>query len=189
MTNEKTISRSDEEILRAYRKTEDPKLIGELFNSYIHLVYGLCLKYLQSRADSQDAVMSIYEKISESLKTTEITHFKSWLYVVSRNYCMAQLRKKDPKINVKLFMESPALSHLNNENDRLDERLDLLDRCIDELKSSQQRCVRLFFLEKKSYGEIHELTGLTLNKVKSNIQNGKRNLKNCIEQKNGESRK
>ncbi|MEM9339315.1 MAG: sigma-70 family RNA polymerase sigma factor [Bacteroidota bacterium] len=165
-----------------YRASGDQELLGPLFNSYMHLVYGLCLKYLKSRADSQDAVMSIYEKVSESLKETEVTYFKSWLYMVSKNHCLMQLRKKNPEINTEVFMETPSSSHLNEE-DMIESKLNALDECIGELKSNQQRCVRLFFLEKKSYFEIHELTGLTTNKVKSNIQNGKRNLKICLESK------
>lgn len=156
--------------------------MGRLFNGYMHLVYGLCLKYLKSRADSQDAVMSIYEKVSESLKTTEVKHFKSWLYMVSKNHCLMQLRKKNPEIHTDVFMESADAVHLKEESD-MEAELTALDQCIEHLKSDQQRCVRLFFLKKKSYFEIHELTGLTTKKVKSNIQNGKRNLKICLESK------
>jgi RNA polymerase sigma-70 factor (ECF subfamily) len=40
----------------------------------------------------------------------------------------------------------------------------------------------LFYLQEKCYKEITGLTGFDLNKVKSYIQNGKRNLKICMEQ-------
>ncbi|MNL72987.1 hypothetical protein D3C87_1983880 [compost metagenome] len=43
-------------------------------------------------------------------------------------------------------------------------------------------CVELFYLHKKSYQEIADSTDYTLKEVKSNIQNGKRNLKILIEQ-------
>jgi RNA polymerase sigma-70 factor (ECF subfamily) len=45
------------------------------------------------------------------------------------------------------------------------------------LNPEQQQCVRMFYLEKKSYTEIAQLTGFTMLQVKSFIQNGKRNLK------------
>jgi RNA polymerase sigma-70 factor (ECF subfamily) len=41
----------------------------------------------------------------------------------------------------------------------------------------------LFYLEQKCYKDIADLTGYDLNKVKSAIQNGKRNLKICMERK------
>lgn len=184
MTTHKTISKTDEEILLEYRETGDSELFGNLFNSYLHLVYGLCLKYLKSREESQDAAMAIYEKISQTLLTTEVQHFKSWLYMVSKNHCLMELRKSNPEKNSHVFMESEDIVHLTNEEDELEEKLDALETCIEELKSDQKECVKLFFLEKKSYNEVNELTGIDLKKVKSHIQNGKRNLKICLESKN-----
>ncbi|MEP5611344.1 MAG: sigma-70 family RNA polymerase sigma factor [Cyclobacteriaceae bacterium] len=184
MSREKSIVKLDVEILEEYRKTADSELFGKLFNSYMHLVYGLCLKYLKSREESQDAVMSIYEKISKTLLTTEVQHFKSWLYMVTKNYCLMELRKSNPEKNSHVFMESDVVMHLNDEEDVLETRIEALGECIEELKSEQKQCVELFFLEKKSYQEVNEKTGINLKKVKSHIQNGKRNLKICIESKN-----
>jgi len=52
-----------------------------------------------------------------------------------------------------------------------------------ELNPEQQQCVTLFYLEKKSYREISDITGFTSLQVKSYIQNGKRNLRILIEKK------
>ncbi|MES2397051.1 MAG: sigma factor-like helix-turn-helix DNA-binding protein [Bacteroidota bacterium] len=49
------------------------------------------------------------------------------------------------------------------------------------LNAEQKLCIELFFLHEKSYQEVTETTNFTMNNVKSYIQNGKRNLKNCIE--------
>ena len=150
----------------------------------MHLVYGLCLKYLKNRELAQDAVMAIYENISEKLMTSEVEHFKSWLYMVCKNHCLMQLRKKNPEVNSEVFMESAIDIHLNDEKEDLENDLIALEACIEELKAEQQRCVKLFFLEKNSYQQVNEKTGLEMKKVKSHIQNGKRNLKMCLEKKN-----
>ena len=133
---------------------------------------------------AQDAVMSIYEIISEKLMTTEVQHFKSWLYMVSKNHCLMELRKKNPEVNSEVFMESAIDVHLNDEKVELENDLVALEACIEELKAEQQQCVKLFFLEKNSYQEVNEKTGLEMKRVKSHIQNGKRNLKMCLENKN-----
>lgn len=150
----------------------------------MHLVYGLCLKYLKNRDDAQDAVMSIYEQLSQKLLTSEVQHFKSWLYMVSKNHCLMQLRKKNPEIHTEVFMESGEDMHLNNEKVELEKDLTALEACMEELKEEQRHCVKLFFLDKKSYQQVNDETGLDLKKVKSHIQNGKRNLKMCLESKN-----
>lgn len=58
-----------------------------------------------------------------------------------------------------------------------------LEMCMLTLKPEQERCIRLFYLEQKCYKDIVALTGIEMNKVKSYIQNGKRNLKICMESK------
>ena len=175
---------TDEQKLQHYRETGEQELIGTLFNQYMHLVYGLCLKYLKDRERSQDAVMDIYESISKKLLTLEVTHFKSWLYMVSKNHCLMILRKNNPEINAEIFMESPDAVHLKEEKIDLEKDLTSLEECINELKEEQRRCVEKFFLEKKSYQLINQETKIDLKKVKSHIQNGKRNLKICLEGKN-----
>ena len=52
-----------------------------------------------------------------------------------------------------------------------------METALQQLNAQQQQCVTLFYLHKKSYQQITEHTGYTLLQVKSNIQNGKRNLK------------
>jgi len=80
-----------------------------------------------------------------------------------------------------LFMESSYEMHLNNES-VLDQDMEALKKCIEELKLEQKLCVTLFYLEEKCYQEIAEELNFELKKVKSHIQNGKRNLKICMEQ-------
>lgn len=82
-------------------------------------------------------------------------------------------------------MENGGLLHQEQGLD-VETNLQQLQRCMEELGAEQKRCVQLFYLDQKCYKEITEFTGFDLNKVKSYIQNGKRNLKICME-KNGRS--
>jgi len=182
----------DSELLERYRQSQDSAIVGELFERYTHLVFGVCMKYLKSEDDSKDAVMQIFEKLLEDLKIQQITYFKTWLYTVTRNHCLMILRKnrlvdfdehnfekKQP-----LFMESDSTFHLFEEEDS-QRNIANLQIAINKLKTEQRVCVELFYLKEKSYNDIVELTNYDMNKVKSYIQNGKRNLKILLEQING----
>lgn len=158
--------------------------MGALFSEYMHLVYGLCLKYLKDTSASQDAVMDIYETIARKLSTTEVSHFKSWLYMVSKNHCLMILRRKNMEINMEVFMETPDTAHLKEEKLELEDDFIALEQCLEELREEQRECVKRFFLKKESYHQVSNATGIILKKVKSHIQNGKRNLKICLESKN-----
>ena len=57
-----------------------------------------------------------------------------------------------------------------------------LQKAIQQLKKEQQICVKLFFMDGKSYKEIEAQTDYSLNQIKSYLQNGKRKLKIIIEQ-------
>lgn len=182
----KTLKASDKELVQRFQKENDLEVLGVLFNRYMHLIYGVCLKYLKNREESQDAVMQIFEVLIKEVPRHEIQVFKSWLYGVTRNFCLMKLRSETSKknkeqlFNATFFMESQQELHpIDTEEPNLE---GVLKNCLENLKVEQQKCVQLFYYEKKSYREIATELLLDEKKVKSLIQNGKRNLKICIEQ-------
>jgi RNA polymerase sigma-70 factor (ECF subfamily) len=178
----------DLELIDLYRSSGDSIYAGELFQRYSHLVFGICMKYLKNEEESRDAVMNIFEKLLQDLKKHEIGNFKAWLHTVSRNHCLMFLRSRQ---KVEINSEESAIEvmefnyslHQYNEP-QLEVKLGNLDDCLKKLIGEQKLCIELFFLEEKCYKEITELTNYTLNEVKSYIQNGKRNLKNCLSKNN-----
>ncbi len=175
---------TDGEILLLYKQTGDLSLIGKLYTRYTTLVYGVCLKYFKDRDEAKDGVMQIFEKLIATLRNHQVENFKSWLYVTARNHCLMELRHKKGKFKEEIssdFVEKEFLLHPEEELE-LEEDLQKLEDCINKLIVGQQQCVRLFYLDEKCYKDIAEDTGFDLNQVKSFIQNGKRNLKICMEE-------
>lgn len=174
----------EQDLLARYRKTGDTAILGQLYSDYMHLVYGVCLKYLKDRDRSQDAVMDIFESLVDKLRRQEVANFKSWLFVVARNHCLMILRsaahKKEMSNKSVNDMEFALPAHHDN-GQMNNEDMAALKNCIEKLKKEQKECVALFYLEEMSYREITEQTRFDLKKVKSHIQNGKRNIKLCIE--------
>lgn len=175
----------DEQLLTSYRESGDLAALGKLYEKQMPLVYGVCLKYLKDEEQAKDAVMEIFEELITKVKQHDIKQFKSWLYVLSRNYCLMQLRsgKKMEVVNLDDVMEFSLVLH-PDENNR-EAAMQVLEKCMDKLPGNQKQTVSLFYLNEKCYREITELTGFTLNEVKSYIQNGKRNLKICLEKHSG----
>ncbi len=171
------------DILKRYKASGDLELLGRLYAPYMHLVLGVCLKYLKNKQQAEDAVMQIFEKLIVDLRKHEVANFKSWLYVSARNYCLMELRKAKGKEYFPLeSMEFSLAEHLDNDEEDISEEK-YLEECIQALKAAQKQCVELFYIKEKCYQEITEMTSFNLKKVKSYIQNGKRNLKICIESK------
>lgn len=187
---------SDEELISRYREEGDISLLGQLYERYMQLVYGVCLKYLEEREWAKDEVMNIFEKLVTAVPQQEIASFRTWLYVVTKNHCLMLLRSRksesahtEAMINDPVFfMENPSGVHpvINDEGTDQDDlsgedNMKRLEECIGRLKEEQRSCIRLFFYDGCSYRQISGRLGLDENKVKSYIQNGKRNLKICIE--------
>ncbi|MFE7087040.1 RNA polymerase sigma factor [Sphingobacterium spiritivorum] len=177
---------TERELLQQYRASGELDVLGKLYAPYMSLLYGVCFKYLNDADRSQDAVMQIFEELIDKLRIHQVDNFKSWLYTFSRNYCLMQLRKDKRVQQVDIEDHLAESEHfLDNNSDQLwDEvHFEKLETCMLTLNPEQERCIRLFYLEQKCYKDIVEETGYDMNKVKSYIQNGKRNLKICMEKK------
>lgn len=178
---------TDADLIREYKSTGRLELLAALYQRYMNLVYGVCLRYFDEAA-SKDAVMQIFEELISKLQQHEVQNFKSWLHVLTRNHCLMKLRAMKPRegrvvsIEDRPLMESEELLHHEN-GFSLEGRLQAMEQCLETLPAEQQKSVQLFYLQEKSYREVAEMTGYDMKKVKSYIQNGKRNLKICMEQK------
>jgi RNA polymerase sigma factor (sigma-70 family) len=177
----------DQELVRQYRETGEIALVGQLFERHTDLVYLVCYKYLRDEDAAKDAAMQVFENLVESLRKHEVSNFKSWLHVTAKNHCLMQLRsrqtrllKHDADIYALADMQNGSPGHPSPAED-LEADLVLLEKGLSEIPPDQRTCVELFYLQQKSYKEIAALTGLDLNKVRSHIQNGRRNLKIYLE--------
>lgn len=178
---------SDQELLARYRSDGQSKWMGEIYERYGHLVYGLCLKYLKDKEDARDATIHLFEKLMFELRSRDVFNFTAWLHTVSRNHCLSLIRARtSQQKQYKAYTGTILLYDLQPIGEFSDVELkehdmELLEGAVSQLNLPQQNCLRLFYLEEKSYKEISDLTGISINEVKSHLQNGRRNLKNLLQ--------
>lgn len=178
---------SDEELLSQYCDKADMAALGQLYDRYLELVYGLCLKYLKEEAKAEDAVMNIFEELAQKAAKHDIKQFRSWLYVLAKNFCLMQLRKESKQFQLSYdsnFMQSEAFLHPMDEVVEGDERENKLQGCLDQLSDEQKQCIDLFYYQGKSYKEIADMKTEEVGRIRSHIQNGRRNLRICLEANN-----
>lgn len=183
LRSRKNFQEDDASVINSYKNTSDSFYLGILFDRYSHLVFAVSMNYLKNEEDSKDAVIHIFERLTIDLKKYEIRNFGYWIHRVTRNYCLRQLSKKS--FTVKLDEE---ISYFATEEDPPEtfsaQYLSYLEEAIATLNEEQGKCVKLFYIEERSYKEIEYITGYNYEKVKSYIQNGKRNLKIYLLRKN-----
>ena len=173
----------DDELVQSYKATGDLRVLSELYQRYMDLVYGVCLQYLKDPENAKDSVLMIFEELVIKLQKHEVNNFKGWLYQLSKNHCLMILRseKKFTKTQMDVsLMQNEEPVHLNGELEK-EENFKQLHYCLGQLVAEQKSVLELFYLEEKCYNEIVSLTGIEWNKVRSFIQNGRRNLKLCMD--------
>lgn len=174
---------SDEELLADYVGGNSPQSLGVLYERYMPMVYGVCVKITKDSGKAEDAVMAIYEELTRKVKEHKIESFRGWLYVLARNYCLMEWRKAQrrptdhhaPENMVYYDAIEPVFEY------ELPQGASSLERCLATLSEHQRSCVTWFYYEDKSYKEIADMMAEELGKVRSYIQNGRRNLRICLE--------
>ena len=179
----KILSAEDDHVLvQQYRKEGNIDILGELYNRYMELVYGVCLKYMKEPEDAKDCVINIFEELIIKLKKYEVDNFKGWLYQLAKNHCLMKLRgkKNQPYVIDADIMHLQENIHLDGVMEK-ETQLNTMEYCIEQLPHEQKQAIELFYLKEKCYKEIADSTHTDINKVRSFIQNGRRNLKICME--------
>jgi len=183
LRNISTNKLTDKELVDLYKQSADTGVLGELYQRYMDLVYGVCLKYFKESEAAKDGVINIFEELIVKLRKHEVDNFRGWLHQVAKNHCLMQLRTPKNLKTIEFkpeFVQNEEPVHLNGVLER-EENFIKLEYCISTLTDEQQQAIRLFYLEGKCYNEIVEMTGQEWNQVRSFIQNGRRNLKICME--------
>ncbi|HTL81896.1 MAG TPA: sigma-70 family RNA polymerase sigma factor [Bacteroidia bacterium] len=173
---------SDQELIESYKKTSNSWYAGELFRRYTQLITAVAYNYLQNNVDTEDAVMEVFEIILRDLQQHEVKNFKTWVYSVTKHLCLKKLRKDSLEVkDVEAALRNMAIDEApKTEAVQLEEQLEKLKEAVAKLSEEQKKCIELFYLKEKSYKEVSDLTGFSINEVKSYLQNGKRNLKGLL---------
>lgn len=176
---------SDAVLIQRYKEDTDTALVGELYKRYSLAVFGLCYKYLKDQEKARDAVNEIFELLLEKLKTHDVSYFRSWLFMVSKNHLLR--RKQEPEEEETMDLEKIPEKFMESREDLSlyirEREASLLQEAMEKLNEEQRVCIELFYLKQQPYREVACKTGFDLNKVKSCIQNGKRNLKLLMQER------
>ena len=180
----------DKELLNRFYSDHNNEWLGILLPRYTLLLFGVCMKYLKNEEDAKDCVQHIFLKAINELHKYKVEYFKSWIYMIAKNHCLMKLRDKG-KYSVEITEKMAAKPDTAEDKNQLlekDNTLSEMQTALTQLNHEQQLCITLFYLQKRAYTEIAAETGYSMMQVKSNIQNGKRNLKLLLEKKTDNGR-
>jgi RNA polymerase sigma factor (sigma-70 family) len=175
---------SDEQLVVLYQSTKDNDVLGVLLQRHMLLMLGIAMKYVKDKDRAKDMIQQVILKCLSSFPSESIQNLKGWLYIVVKNQCLNELKQRNYSVtNLESidFADDATVSRMHWIS--IEQNRQLVENALVELGEYQALCVRLFYIEDKSYKDIMASTGLSYEQVKSNIQNGKRNLKLMLQDK------
>ncbi len=172
---------SDEELVRLFVLTQKNSFFEELYERYADKVYRKCLTLVKDSARAEDFTHDIFLKLIFKLGSfKEEARFSTWLYSITYNYCMDQLRvnKKRGETNLEeeleIADEDVDVSVLIEERDTDAKRL---HRAIDHLTTEERSILMMKYLDDLSIRDIAGVFRITESAVKMRLLRSRENLR------------
>ncbi|HLS71598.1 MAG TPA: sigma-70 family RNA polymerase sigma factor [Chitinophagaceae bacterium] len=160
-----------------FKNTKDTKWLARVLDAYKLILFGVAMKYMKNTDEAKDVVQQVFLIALEKLPHTKVDNIGGWLYIVTKNEALAQLKKTNLENGLEnIIIEADEINNLDTaiQKNKID---DLLWDAINQLKIDQRYCIIEFYIHDKTYAEIEKEGPYNLKQIKSHIQNGKRNLK------------
>jgi len=150
-----------------------------LLPHYRDKVFRLCFGMLQQRAWAEDVSQDVFLRIWRALPGfAGQSSLSTWIYAISRNACLSELRKKRPQISIDDDDEDgyhPEIAALSVA-DADDTATVTVNQMLEQLPERYRQAVTLFYMEDKSYEQTAASLGMPLGTVKALLHRARKRL-------------
>ncbi len=150
-----------------------------IVKQYEKIIFKITTVYTDNGDDQQDLYQDIVYQLWKSFETfREEAKISTWMYRVAMNTALTRIRKKKRQGN-QVSIDKIILQQTEQYDMAFEERLRQVYASIHQL-NELDKGLMLLLLEGKNYGEIAEITGLTLSNVGTRISRIKQKLKSKV---------
>ena len=166
----------DEELAQRAGQAGDTECFAELFARYRMKVFYACRGFFSDSQAAEDATQETFLRAYRNIRGFHQGYFSAWLVCIAKNVCIDEWRRSRPETGIDgLELASRAAPNSLDSSFEKRQLVERLWREIRVLPTEQRQCLELK-VEGFSYEETAARTGLTVNAVKSHLQNGRRML-------------
>lgn len=160
---------NDEEVIRQYRDTNPNDCFEELYSRYVQKVYHRCYSMTKDQAQAQDFTHDIFIKMFAHLdRFQERSSFSTWLYSISYNYCVDQI-KRSKRLPVSSLEDDFDYGSSDDSDDR-EHTLVQLKRAVESLSDQEAHILRLKYQDGLDIMQIAEEMKLSESAVKMRLK-------------------
>jgi RNA polymerase sigma-70 factor (ECF subfamily) len=165
----------------------DKTSFRKLVEAHQSFIYATAFRMLCDRYDSEEIVQETFIRVWKNLhRFNPEMQFSTWLYKIAVNLCYdkikANKRHRDRisfDLEKSIIINQPSLENIETSVINK-EYADIIGYLCNELPPKQRLVFTLSELDERSVEEISEITGLTSQKIKSNLYCARQNLKNKL---------
>ena len=164
-------------------REQDRAAQKQLYERYSPLMFSVCRRYLRSREDAEEALVSGFFKVYSQIDSyTGTGSFEGWMRRIVANEALMMLRK------TQLLVFPGDDSHLNlNQPDTTSIEAEISAReileVLDQLPNGYRTVFNLYVLEGFKHQEIADMLGVSINTSKSQLILAKEKLRNLLKAK------
>ena len=156
----------------------DVRPLGVLFERYHAQIYRYCVRMTRNPTASEDLVQEVFARVLRYSRTfREGTHFKAWLFRVSKNVCNDHFRKHRREVELEAPDERPADAPLAQQTLEQAEDVIRLNRALDRLPDDRRELLVLSRFEHRKYSEIAQLLDCSVGAVKVRVHRTMKQLR------------
>lgn len=172
---------STDELLLRLRK-QDRAAQKWLYERYAPLMFSVCKRYLRSREDAEEALVSGFFKVFSQIDSFSGTgSFEGWVRRIMVNECLMALRRSQPLV----FPGEEA--QISDQADGFNIEADISAReileLLDQLPPGYRTVFNLFVLEGFKHIEIADMLNISINTSKSQLILAKEKLRHLLKTK------
>ena len=168
---------TDEQLVRLYVDTQRNTFFEELYERYADKVYRKCLSFVKDQAKAEDFTHDIFLKLILRVGTfNESSKFSTWLFSITYNYCMDQLRVHKKQAEDELD-ETIDIADEPEEFDDIELEAKKLKKALEVLSHDERTILLMKYQDGFSIRDIADTFGFTESEVKMRLKRTKEKLK------------
>ena len=149
-----------------------------LVEKYKDIVFSIALKVLRNREDAEEMAQESFIKAYKSLhKFKRKSKFSTWLYRITYNNCISEVRKKKlHTISTDDVQIPDAPDEMNLDGIPEENRVKYIKAALEKLPESEYTLTLLYYFEDKSVEEIAQISKMTESNVKVKLFRARKKL-------------
>lgn len=165
-----SVEQEDFELVRRFKRDDDPAAFESLFRRHQQYVAGLCLSLLRSHAEAEDAVQEVFIKAYRGLASFEpkVT-FRGWLYRITVNHCRDMIDQRVRRAEDGDEELLATIATLPKQEARLVATM-TLEAALEKLKPDYRIAFILQAVEGRTIGEVADVLGIGFEAAASRLR-------------------